>query len=264
VTRVTDTVSIAEDAATDFGFDLSTVNSGLSNVTAAITGTEPASLDVQFTGQPKVGESFQLFLDLPDGTRTNVEVYVAEFTTDDGGFTRGATPEETAQNFQTAIANQLQFEARTELNAVSRIEASDSFFNTGSGQAPLRVDTPGSPAGITSLAAFAIADFTGGPVEQNQAIHSAFASRTSQDLSVQAEAPSIQSVIQEVVGVQVISGNADLRHAASVDTLNGIREDIEAADPTEVAVQLLSLQTQIEASFTASSRIGELSLINFI
>jgi len=258
-----------------------------------------------------------LFLDLPDGTRTNVEVFVAEFETDNGGFTLGATPEETAQNFQTAITNQLQFEANTELNAVSRVVAAESFFNTAGGQAPLRVDTPGSPetaiglvagtpadtveyylgqndtdnprsgittrvddsitvqyglranedalrAGITSLAAFAIADFTSGSEEQNQAIHSAFATRTSQDLSVQTEAPSIQSVIQEVVGVQVISGNAELRHSASIDTLNGIREDIEAADPTEVAVQLLSLQTQIEASFTASSRIGELSLINFI
>ena len=317
VTRATDTVSITEDAATNFGFDLSTVNSGLSNVTAAISGTEPANLDVQFTGQPQVGESLQLFLDLPDGSRTSVEVFVSSFTTDDGGFTLGATPEETAQNFQTAIANQLQFEARTELNAVSRIEAAESFFNTGGGQAPLRVDTLGSPetaiglvagtpadtveyylgqndadnpragittrvdenitvqyglranedalrAGITSLAAFAIADFTTGPDEQNQAIHSAFASRTSRDLSVQVESPSIQSAIQEVVGVQVISGNADLRHAAAIDTLNGIREDVEAADPTEVAVQLLSLQTQIEASFTASSRINELSLIDFI
>lgn len=317
VTRVTDTVSITEDAATDFGFDLSTVNSGLSNVTAAITGTEPASLDVQFTGQPQVGESLQVFLDLPDGTRTNFEVFVSNFPTDDGGFVLGATPEETAENFQAAITSQLQFAANTDLNAVSRIEAAEGFFNTDGGQPPLRVDTPGSPetaiglvagtpadtvdyylgqndtdnpragittrvdenitvqyglranedalrAGITSLAAFAIADFTGGSDEQNQAIHSAFASRTSQDLSVQTEAPSIQSVIQEVVGVQVLSGNADLRHAAAINTLDSIREDVEIADPTEVAVQLLSLQTQIEASFTASARIGELSLINFI
>ena len=128
----------------------------------------------------------------------------------------------------------------------------------------LRANEDALRAGITSLAAFAIADFTTGPDEQNQAIHSAFASRTSRDLSVQVESPSIQSAIQEVVGVQVISGNADLRHAAAIDTLNGIREDVEAADPTEVAVQLLSLQTQIEASFTASSRINELSLIDFI
>ena len=211
----------------------------------------------------------------------------------------------------------MQFLAQTELNAVSRIQAAEGFFNTAGGQAPQRVDTPGSPetsiglidgtpadtvdyyvgqndtdnpragittrvdenitvqyglranedalrAGITSLAAFALGDFTSGTEEQNRAVHAAFASRTSQELSVQVESPSIQSVIQEVVGVQVISGNADLRHTAAIDTLNGIREDIETADPTEVAVQLLSLQTQIEASFTASARIGELSLINFI
>ena len=317
VTIAADTVSITEDSATDFGFDLSTVNSGLSNVTAAITGAEPASLDVQFTGQPQLGESLQVFLDLPDGSRTSVEVFVANSPTSDGGFAIGATPQQTAQNFQAAISEQLQFAASTELNAVSRIEAADNFFNTEGGQPPLRVDNLGSPetsiglvagtpadtveyylgqndadnpragittrvdenitvqyglranedalrAGITSLAAFAIADFTSGSDEQNQAVHSAFASRTSQDLSVQTEAPSIQSVIQEVVGVQVISGNADLRHSAAINTLDSIREDIEIADPTEVAVQLLSLQTQIEASFTASARIGELSLINFI
>lgn len=317
VSRVTDTVSIAEDAATDFGFDLSTVNSTLSNVTAGITGTEPATLDVSFTGQPQVGETLTVFLELPDGSRTDVSVQVADFADDDGNFTLGATPDETAQNFEAAIISQLSFEARTELNAVSRIEAADNFFNTAGGQPPLRLDTPGSPetavglvagtpdntvayylgqndssdprsgittrvdnsitveyglranedalrAGITSLAAFAIGDFTSGTDEENQAVHAAFAQRTSRDLSVQSDAPSIQSVTQEIVGVQVISGNADLRHAAAIDTLDGIREDIERADPTEVAVQLLSLQTQIEASFTASSRISELSLIDFI
>lgn len=317
VTRVTDTVSIAEDAVTDFGFDLSTVNNSLSNVTTTITGTEPAGLDVQFTGQPQVGETLQLFVDLPDGTRTNIEVYVADSSTNDGGFALGVTPEATAANFEAAVADRLRFAANTELNAVSRIEAADNFFNTAGGQPPLRVDTPGTPqtattlvagsaadtvayyqgqndaddprsgittrvdeniavqyglranedalrAGITSLAAFSIGDFTSGTEAENRAIHSAFATRTGRDLSIQNEAPSIQSVVQEIVGVQVISGNADLRHTAAIDTLNGIREDIEAADPTEVAVQLLSLQTQIEASFTASSRIGELSLINFI
>lgn len=310
-------VRLAEEAVTDFGFDLRTVDNNLSGVTAAITGTEPAALDVDFNAQPQIGEQFRLFLNLPDGSQSLIELQVATNSSDENSFTLGATPADTAANFEAALRDRLDFTARTELNAVSRIEAADNFFNTEGGQPPQRLDTPGTPetalglvdgtaantvffyngqndadnprdgittrvddsivveyglranedalrAGITSLAAFAIGDFTSGTEDENQAIHAAFATRTSSDLAVQVDAPSIQSITQEIAGIQVIAGNAGLRHNASIETLTGFREDIERADPTEVAIQLLSLQTQIEASFSASARISEVSLLNFL
>lgn len=311
------TVSLDEETATVFGFDIATANSTLSGATVNFVAGEPATLDVDFTAQPNAGETFSLFLDLPDGSRETITLTASSASSRPDAFAIGADEAETAANFEAALRSELDRIARTDLNAASRIAAAEDFFNTEGGRAPQRIDTPGSPAtatglvdgtsddtvfyytgqndtedprlglsarvddtisvnyglraneealraSLTTLAAFAIADFTSGTDQENQELHAAFASRASSDLAVQVDAPSVQSVIQEIAGIQAITGNADARHTIALNALNGIREDIERADPTEVALQLLSLQTQIEASFSASARISELSLLNFI
>ncbi|MBA4783512.1 MAG: hypothetical protein H2045_09880 [Rhizobiales bacterium] len=310
-------VDLAEQAATVFGFDVGSVASGLSNVNTTLTPGEPASLAVDFTAQPNPGETFSIFLDLPDGTSRTVELTARAAGNSAGAFAIGNTPEATAENFRAALQDQLSLVARTDLNAASRITSARNFFDTQAGRLPQRVDTPGTPetaiglvdadpattvlyytgqndsanpreglsarvddtitvnyglraneealrGGITVLAAFAIADFTSGTDQQNQEAHAAFATRAGNDLAVQVDAPSVQSVIQEIAGIQSITGNADRRHTIALNALNGVRENVERADPTEVAVQLLQLQTRIEASFQASARISQLSLLNFL
>ncbi len=277
----------------------------------------PASLEVNFIGQPLPEETFSVVLDLPDGTQETITLRASAFAIEAGDFQIGETPEETTLNFQAELRERVQFLADTSLYAASTIVASDSFFDTAGGGVPQRVDNIGSPetaiglvdatqdntvffytgrndAGnaredirarvddtitvnyglranedglrdsFASLAAFTIAEFTNGSDFENQARHNALAERTNRNLAVNVDEPSIQSIVQEVAGIQVVSDNANQRHDVTINSFNSIREEIERADPTETAVQLLSLQTQIEASLTASSRISELSLLNFI
>ncbi|MEM8796660.1 MAG: hypothetical protein AAGE61_13910 [Pseudomonadota bacterium] len=314
------TVTLSEEAATDFGFDINAVENNLSNVNVTVTGTEPQSIDVEFTGQPEPEETFRVFLDLPDGTQEVVELTAGIPDSFNGSFEIGATPDDTAQNFNAALRDRLDFTARTELNAASRITTARDFFDTEAGRIPQRVDTVGGTIApedatglrnataadtifyyngqndtdppreglqiavddtitvnyglraneaalrdsLTVLAAFSIGEFTSGTEQENQAVHNAFALRARADLAVQVNQPSVQSVTQEIAGIQAIAGNADQRHTAFINTLDGIREEIERADPTEVATQLLSLQTQLEASFAAASAISDLSLVNFL
>lgn len=278
----------------------------------------PASVTVNFQGQPVAGETFNLLLNLPDGTQETITLIADGFSSEPGSFAIGATEAESAANFEAALRDQLGFEARTDLNAASRVVSADNFFNTDGGRLPQRVDTSGGSVetatgfvdataddtffyytgqndaedprssattrvddtivvnyglranedglrgNLTSLAAFAIGDFTSSTEFENQQIHNSLAERTRDNLAVQVNEPSLRSVVQELAGIQIIASNADERHSIAVGALTTLRVDIERADPTETAIQLLSLQSQIEVSFEASSRISQLSLLNFI
>lgn len=124
-------VTLSEDGAHPFGFKIDSVASGLSNATVTQTAGPPASLDVDFTGQPEPGQAIRVFVNLPDGSQTEVKLAVAggeqanEFT-----FNRGATPADTAANFQTALDSALSKVANTELKAASTMRASDAVFDT--------------------------------------------------------------------------------------------------------------------------------------
>ncbi|WP_305983972.1 flagellar protein [Roseibium sp. MMSF_3544] len=139
------TFTIAEDGAHDFGFDISSVTSTLSN--ASITGplaADPDSFDVQFTGQPALGETITIELTLPpDHTETvSIEFTAASTNEAEGTFAIGADLEETAQNLLAEITAEIENQAQTTLRAVSDQWASDEFFTTFGGEEPQRVDGP--------------------------------------------------------------------------------------------------------------------------
>ncbi len=139
------TFTIAEDGAHDFGFDISAVTSTLSNV--AVTGplaADPDSFDVQFTGQPTLGETISVELTLPPDHTESITIEFTASVTDEeeGTFAIGADLEETAQNLRDALAAEIEKQAQTTLRAVSDQWASDEFFGTYNGEEPQRVDGP--------------------------------------------------------------------------------------------------------------------------
>ncbi|MCW1843954.1 hypothetical protein [Prosthecomicrobium hirschii] len=143
LTAAAGVVTLAEDGSHPFGFKLNAVTSSLANATVAAPSGSPQTTSVTFTGQPAVGQSLTVTLDMPDGTSTSVTVKVGETTEPDKGlFALGATPDDTAANLQSVLANRLAFAAGTDLTAASAVAASGNFFDTFGGQAPQRVDGP--------------------------------------------------------------------------------------------------------------------------
>lgn len=138
------TFTITEDGAHDFGFDISAVTSTLTNV--AVTGpaaADPDSFDVQFTGQPVLGETISIELTLPPAhTDTFTLELKASDTAGEGDFVVGADLEETATNLRDAISAGLEKEAQTSLKAIANNWAADEFFDTYNGAVPQRVDGP--------------------------------------------------------------------------------------------------------------------------
>ena len=139
------TFTVAEDGAHDFGFDISSVTSTLTNV--AVTGplaADPDSFDVQFTGQPNLGETISVELTMaPDHTDTvTIEFTAATSAENEGTFAIGADLEETAQNLRDALAAEIENQAQTTLRAVSDEWAAEEFFTTYGGEEPQRIDGP--------------------------------------------------------------------------------------------------------------------------
>ncbi|MEP3046017.1 MAG: flagellar protein [Roseibium sp.] len=142
---VSSTFTVAEDGAHDFGFDISSVTSTLTNVTVTpLVAADPETFDVQFTGQPGLGETFELELTMPPTHTDSITITLTAATTtqEEGSFIVGADLEETAQNLRDALVTEMEKQAQTTLKAVSDEWASDQFFNTYNGQEPQRVDGP--------------------------------------------------------------------------------------------------------------------------
>lgn len=139
------TFTVSEDGAHDFGFDIAAVTSTLTNVT--VTGplaADPDSVDIQFTGQPELGETISLELTLPPdhAESITIEFTAASSNEVEGTFAIGADLEETAQNLRDLLEEEIEKQAQTTLRAVSDEWAAEEFFSTYNGEEPQRIDGP--------------------------------------------------------------------------------------------------------------------------
>jgi flagellar hook-associated protein 3 FlgL len=133
-TPTTTSVQVAEDAAgSPFGLKLNQVTSTLTNATVSGPSGSPASVSVNFTGNPNPGDTISLTFNEPDGTTDSVKLTATSTSpAPTGSFTIGATAAATAANFNTALTSSISTLANTSLVAASAVEAGNDFFNTAS------------------------------------------------------------------------------------------------------------------------------------
>ncbi|WP_417685928.1 flagellar protein [Roseibium sp.] len=314
------TFTIAEDGAHDFGFDISAVSSNLTNVsiTGPAGGVDPDSFDIQFTGQPELGESITLEFTMPPA---HDEPVVFTFTAnsiggEDDTFAIGADLEETANNLRDAMIARLEKEAQTTLRAASDEWAANSFFDTFAGGEPVRVDGPpfDTATGLVSGAANTVIWYTG----ENSATTDARADKTAvidTNLSVNYGARANEDGLTDVIKALATFISADfsdgydltkLHYSALSDRMRTVLEPdtadqsgivditteisvayrtvqstddrhdqmrssylgtidtIEGVDNELLAAEILQLQTNIEASYRASSIVYQLSIVDYL
>lgn len=137
-------VAVAEDAVSPFGFKLGSITTNVTGATLSGPSGSPASMGIDFSALPNPGETVTLRLNLPDGTSENLTLTA---TTDSpphaNQFTIGATPAQTAANFQAALTTAIGTLGSTALTAASAIAASNEFFSADANNPPQRVG--GSP-----------------------------------------------------------------------------------------------------------------------
>ena len=79
-----------------------------------------------------------------------------------------------------------------------------------------------------------------------------------------AQRGSIEVVALELGLAQATVGSAEERHANYSSQLETMLADIESVNIEEVAMQLLTVSTNLEASYQTMSRLSELSLVNYM
>lgn len=90
--------------------------------------------------------------------------------------------------------------------------------------------------------------------------YDAIMNRTIRSLSHQ-DGPSPESVYAHIAAEQHAIGKAEERHTALKATAENLLDKVESADANQVAVELLQLQTRLEASYRTTSMLSQMSLV---
>lgn len=118
---------------------------------------------------------------------------------------------------------------------------------------------------VRSLAAMAVETYPDGDVHATDRFNAMAATQIER----LAEANNSQAGSIEVIGLELglastTAGQAAERHTAYLGQIDTLLADIEQIPLEEVAMQLLSLQTRLEASYQTTSILSQLSLVNYI
>ncbi|MEO0498003.1 MAG: hypothetical protein AAF141_11670 [Pseudomonadota bacterium] len=116
---------------------------------------------------------------------------------------------------------------------------------------------------MAQLSAFVLEDMSGGAVEDISR-HTAFAEMVNRNMSDRPGTPLMQSVHMEITAANLQAQRASERHELTTKQYKNLVSGIEDASQEETAISILRLQTQMEASYTVTSRLSQLSLVNFL
>ena len=164
ITSAGTTTTVSEPTpATLFGFKFNVANPPTStNPNIAVSGPTgaPASISVNVTGQPVVGDTVTITLTLPDATTTTLTLSAASSVTTNGAglnasktqFEIGTTAAQTAANLNSAITLAVYASAATTLKAASSITAATAYFGQTAASPAPRI---GGPLAATAATGYA-------------------------------------------------------------------------------------------------------------
>lgn len=298
---LTNTVSLTETApvSAQHGFQISNVSA--TSLTSNYTAADPSSASVVFAANPPAGERVEITLTEPGGVTRVLALTAVAGKAGAGQFSIGATAGETAANFAKAL-NVVATEAAVaaEGNPRQSVTAQvDDSTRVAYGlqgneagllkmvrtMASLSVETYPTEANILAsrepmrLAAMAVVD----PVQRAEDLaayekavaddrrsangrYDAMATRQQAQLSEShnAERGSIEVLTMELAVARISLNNATERHVNYKAQLDNLLSDVETVSKEDVAMEILALQTRLQASYQATSMVSKLSLVNFL
>ena len=124
-------------------------------------------------------------------------------------------------------------------------------------EAPIR-------AALAGLAAIAAGSFTDASGAQDPARFAAAASRSQVLLSANTAGAGIAGIASEFGIASSGMADAKMQAQSTKAALQTSLDGVEGVSTEEVAAKLLSLQTQLQASYQVTSMLSKLSLVNYI
>jgi flagellin-like hook-associated protein FlgL len=143
---------------------------------------------------------------------------------------------------------------------------STATVQIGSGQivgTGARANEEAFRTGLAQFAIMAATTFPAGDAD-SQAAYKALASRVSGELGFAGTGQKPMEIITEFGSAQAAIAAAKERHQDTRSYLATTLSGVENVTTEEVATQILSLQTQLQASYQVTSMLSKLSLTNFL
>ena len=116
---------------------------------------------------------------------------------------------------------------------------------------------------VQNFATLAAVSFSGSDPSANDR-YNALTQRIGINLAPSSTVQQISAIQTQIAGANLAANAAKTRIDDKKALLQGVLDGIENADPNQVGVELLALQTQLQASLQATSMLSKLSLVNFI
>lgn len=116
---------------------------------------------------------------------------------------------------------------------------------------------------VQNFATFAAVSFSGSDPDARDR-YNALAQRVGNNLAPSSAVQQISAIQTEIAGANLSADAAKTRIDDKKPILQGVLDGIENADPNEVGVKLLALQTQMQASLQTTSLLSKLTLVNYL
>lgn len=127
----------------------------------------------------------------------------------------------------------------------------------------LRANEEGIRWQVQNVAALAAISMpSGDPDSQGRA--AALTSRLRQALDVPPGMQSVETIQSEIAGAQISLAAAKDRHQQTKATVSNLLQNVEGVTNEEVAAKILALQTSLQASLQTTSRLFQMSILNYI
>lgn len=260
---VGDTVTVREKhpVATGYGFRLTGI-AGSANIAVTDAATSPNTMTVQVTGIPAAGETVTLTLTAPDGTSQQVSLTAVTGVAGPGQFSIGGTIAESADNLGVAITAELQraadVAAGTPRHSVTARIDENTSISYG-----VRANESGLLELVRTLGAMSIATYEGDTANER------FDAMVERQLSRLSEGHNSEPGAIEVLSVELGLARAKIgsvgeRLTAYDAQLQTMLAEIESISKEEVAMEILALQTRLEASYETTAAVAKLSLVNYL
>ncbi len=127
----------------------------------------------------------------------------------------------------------------------------------------LRANEPGLSNIVANIAALAATSYS--PSDPNAAAsYAALTQRVSANLSGQSGSQSLAGIQADLANAQSTINNAQSVNQQTQNTLTDMLQQIEGVSSDQVGAQLLTLQTNLQASMEVTGLLSQLSLVNFM
>ena len=94
--------------------------------------------------------------------------------------------------------------------------------------------------------------------------YQALTPRVVTGLSMENGGQTVQSIQIEIAAANTAADSAKTRHGDRRAMLGALLTDIEGADDNEVAVHIMALKTNLQASYETSSMLSQLTILNYM